>query len=356
MKKFVLLLSSLIFMLGNLNANPNNFDIYGVDPNLQEKIFSKCEEEIREYDHLSQQIKLSLKVDKRMIKRHEVEMSIIKKVNTLGEFSVVSISTITYPQNHTTYSTLDIVQKNDSSRLPRSSIQHEKKLTRKSAALKKLFKIWNNYTNRTLTLMNESKFDMKARSCPVIHCTWGFDDKELKNEVPELKAGVSKYKDQLIDIIKYSNNDEERGQAIFILANTQEYHEIAQLMISLINDPSELVRNNSMRVLGAILSKYDIHSLDIHNILLALNYPYTTDRNKAAYVLWDMVRKDRSIHSLVIIDSGTTLINLLKLQQPNNHDYAYLILREISHQNYSEHDYQHWQQWIDLEKNKLKKS
>ncbi|KTD37575.1 hypothetical protein Lmor_0438 [Legionella moravica] len=356
MKKLVLLLSSLIFILGNLNATPNNFDIYGVGPELQEQIFSKCKEEISEYDHLSQQIKLSLKVDKRIIKRHEIETSIIKKVNTLGDFSVVGISTITYPQNQTTYSTLDIVQKNDASRLPKSPIQHEKKTIKKSEALKKLFQIWNNYINRTIILMNQNKFDMKVRSCPFIHCTWGFDKEELKNDAPELKAGSSKYKDQLIDIIKYSNNDEERGQAIFILANTDDYHEITQLMISLTNDPSELVRNNSMRVLGAILSKYDIHGLDIHNILLALNYPYVTDRNKAAYVLWDMVRKDKSIHRLVIKESGNTLINLLKLKQPNNHDYAFLILKEISHQNYSEHDFQRWQQWIDLENNNLKNS
>jgi hypothetical protein len=356
MKNLVMLLSSLIFMLGNLNATPNNFDIYGVGPELQEQIFSKCNEEIREYDNLSQQIKLSLKLDKRLIKRHEIETSIIKKVNALGDFSVVSISTITYPQNQSTYSTLDIVQKNDSSRLPNLPIQHEKKLTKKSEALNKLFQIWNNYTNRTINLMNQNKFDMKVRSCPVVHCTWGFNKEELKNDLPELKVGVSKYKNQLIDIIKYSNNDEERGQAILILANTNDYHEIAELMIGLTNDSSELVRNNSMRVLGAILSKYDIHSLDIHNILLALNYPYVTDRNKAAYVLWDMVRKDKSIYPSIIKQSGNTLINLLKLKQPNNHDYAYLILKEISHQTYSEHDYQHWQQWIDLENNKLKKS
>ena len=183
-------------MSGNLYATPINFDIYGVGPELQKQIYSKCKEEIREYDNLSQQIKLSLKLDKRLIKRHEIEISIINKVNALGDFSVVNISPITYSQNQSTYSTLDIVQKNDISRLPKSPIQHEKKLTKKSEALNKLFQIWNNYTNRTINLMNQNKFDMKVRSCPVVHCTWGFNKEELKNDVPKLKVGASKYKNR----------------------------------------------------------------------------------------------------------------------------------------------------------------
>lgn len=356
MKKIELVFSSLIFLLGNLYASPINFDIYGVNSELQKKIFSTCKADIREYDHLSQQIKLSLKLDPRMIKRHEVETSIIKKVHALGDFSFVSISTITYLQNQATYSTLDIVQKNDNNRFPKSSSQHKKRLTKKSEGLKKLFQTWNNYNNRSLMLMSQNKFDMKARSCPVIHCAWGFDKNELKKDFPELKEGASQYKEQLIEVIKYSQNDEERAQAIFILANTNDYLELARLMMSLTNDSSDLVRNNAMRVLAAIVSKYYIHNLDAHHILLALNYPYVTDRNKAAYVLWNMVRKDKSIHALVIKEGGNTLLNLLKLKQPNNHDPAFLILKEISHQNYSENDYQHWQQWIDQANKKLKKS
>lgn len=275
MRKFILLFSSLIFMLGNLNATPNtnNFDIYGVSPALQEQIFSLCKEDIQEYVRLSQKIKLSMELNEFMIKRHEVEQSIIKKVNTLGDFSVATISTITYPQNQTTYSTLDLVQKTDSNRLPKSPTRNEMKISKKSEGLKNLFQVWNNYNKRVLTLINQNKLDMKARSCPVIHCAWGFDKSEQKNDVPKLKEGAEKYKKQLIEIIKYSNNDEERGEAIFILANTKDYHEIVNLMISLTNDHSEVVRNNSMRVLGAITSKYDVPNLDIHRILSALNYP-----------------------------------------------------------------------------------
>lgn len=347
MKTMIVLLSSLFFALGNVYANPSHFDIYGVSPELQEKIFSLCKEDIHNFVRLSQDIKLPGPLDKRMIKRHNIELAMIKKVNSLGDFSVVKLSTINYPEDQAVYTTLDIVQRSDTHRLPKPPSQVDKKLAKKSDELKDLFTLWSKYSEHMILLVSQNKLDTKLRSCPVMHCIGGFDKAELKNELPKFRAGALKYKNELINIIKYSHDDEERGDAIFLLAHLDGYQEVASLMINLMNDASTIVRNNSMRVLGAILEKHEIHGLDIHNVLLALNYPDVTDRNKAAYVLTGIVLRDKTVHPLVIKEAGNTLMSLLKLEQPNNHDIAYRILKEISQQNYSDHDYKHWQQWID---------
>lgn len=201
--------------------------------------------------------------------------------------------------------------------------------------------------------MQSSNPDFKSKSCPVVHCIWGFDKKELQYDVPELKRGASKYKNQLMDIIEHSANNTEREQAIFILAHISNYQELAHFLMKFTNDPDESVRNNTMRVLGAILAQHDVTGLDIDRILKALDYPYVTDRNKAGYVLLNIVLKDKSSRPLVIKRSGTTLIKLLMLNQPNNHDFAYRILKVISNKNYSDRDYQSWQKWADSETNKL---
>jgi hypothetical protein len=337
-------------MVGHANASSDHFDIYGVSPEVQKQIYSLCKDDIEEYVRLSDKIKPSSKLTKMVIKRHEVELSLVKKVQTLGDFSLVHLSTVNYQGTMGTYTTLDIVQKADSSRLPKSPIRSDIKTIKKPEELKQVFHVWADYVSQFLVVLSQKNVDMKSRSCPVVHCVYGFDKNQETHMLPQLKIGASKYKNQLIDLIKYSADDEERGDAIFILANTTDYHEIAQLMMQLTNDSSETVRNNSMRVLGAIMAKYELPDLDKHSILLALNYPYVTDRNKASYVLLDIVRHDKASHSMVLRESGDTLINLLKLKQPNNHDIAYLILKEISHKNYAEHDYKHWQQWLDLEK------
>ena len=37
---------------------------------------------------------------------------------------------------------------------------------------------------------------------------------------------------------------------------------------------------------------------------------------------------------------------MLRLGQPNNHDYAYRILKAISGQQFGERDYQAWETWL----------
>lgn len=92
-----------------------------------------------------------------------------------------------------------------------------------------------------------------------------------------------------------------------------------------------------MRVVGATVSSRTLEQLPLHKILLALNYPELTDRNKAAFIISSIAAHDVTTHKQIIMESGGTLINLLKLKQPNNHEFAYKILKTMSHKNYSYH-------------------
>jgi hypothetical protein len=309
---------------------------------------SCCKNDIREYVELQQQLNLAQQGNSELNLRRKsvIEESILKKINALGIFSLTKISTVYYPDEKTTYATIDVVKVTDPYRLPSPPERLINKHIAKNEELTHLFKIWDDYMQRNLKLMQSSNPDVKSKSCPVVHCIWGFDKQELQYDVPKLKMGASKYKNQLMDIIEHSANSNDREQAVFILAHINNYQELAHFLIKFTDDADVSVRNNTMRVLGAILAQHDVPGLDIERILRALDYPYVTDRNKAGYVLLNIVLKDRSTHSLVIKRSGTTLINLLKLNQPNNHDFAYRILKEISNKNYSDRDYQSWQKWV----------
>jgi hypothetical protein len=330
-----------------------HFDIYGVNPKLQKNIFDLCREEIRQYDELSQTLSTTADSIATLNKMHEFEESIKKKIRQLETFAVVGISSITYPNGMGTFSTLDLVPQSDSYRMPQSPQQHVKKTIEKPQALKTLFQLWNDYFNKTMATLMKGEVHSKHRSCPVAHCIEGFTDWELKNLAPQFESGAEHFKKTLIDIIQNSSDEQERGQAIFILANTRHYEELANLMAGFTDDASELVRNNSMRVLSTLLSQHPIKNFDLEPILLALNYPYVTDRNKAAYIVWELVRKDKATHSRVIKAAGDTLIHLLELKQPNNHDIAYMILKELSHEQYSERDYSSWKKWMKTQRNKI---
>lgn len=329
-----------------------NLDIYGVDLNTQNQIMSCCKNDIREYVELKQQLNLDQKGNSELLQKKifNLEQSILKKINAFGAFSITKISTVYYPDDKSTYTTVDIVKALDSYRLPVSSKRLIKKNIYKDKELAELFKLWNDYLQRNIKLMQSSNVDFKSKSCPFVHCIWGFDKSELQNDAPKFKKGALKYKTQLMTIINYSANNHEREQAIFILAHTDNYKELANFLMQFTTDSDETVRNNSMRVLGAILAQHDVTGLDIDRILQALDYPYVTDRNKAEYVLLNILLKDKSSQQLVIQKSGDTLVNLLKLKQPNNHDFAYRILQIISGQNYSANDYQSWKKWLDSKK------
>lgn len=147
MKKYLLLLLSTIFLFSKLNAAPINLDIYGVDLNIQNKIMSCCKNNIREYVELQQQLNLAQKGNSEQDLKRKViiEKSVLKKINALGNFRLTKISTVYYPEDKITYTTIDVVKASDSYRLPVSSERLIKKHVDKNDELTNLFKLWDNY-------------------------------------------------------------------------------------------------------------------------------------------------------------------------------------------------------------------
>lgn len=334
-----LLFALTLFSTTN-HAALQNVDIYGADPALEKKIMACCSGQLAQYDKAFKQLMHSH--DEKDFKPvGDLQLAIIKKINRLAPLSEAKISSIYYPMNETNYHTVDIVQNKESYRIPNSPkrsiepIKLNKELTH-------LFTLWDEYSKKHFA--NPSK--KALTSCPVSHCIWEFDAEDQKKYLPTLKRDTLKYKKQLFNIVLHGTEDQKRGDAVFILGHLQNYQELSQFLIQFTDDADETVRNNSMRVLGAIAHEHHDLKLDIARIIAALNYPYVTDRNKASFVLSELVN-NKSTHQQVIRDAGPTLIKLLRLKQPNNHDFAYTILKTLSNKNYAEQDLVHWQQWLD---------
>jgi len=354
MKKSLLLIL-IISWISNLHAAVIEYDVYGVGPTIQNGILSCCKDSIQEYGQLQRQLRLGLTQDGEKLtkKLGDVQKLILQKINKLGDFSLIDISDVFYPQDRKNFITIDIVKADESYRLPPTVKRKIYPHLDKTEGLNQLYSLWKQYDEENINLIRMDKIDLKAKTCPVIHCTWGFDQKELKAYLPQFKTQSQKYKVQLVNIIEHSDNDDDRQIAILLLAHSEDYSALAHFLIKYTDDSSSVVRNNTMRVLSAILTKHAVKNLDINRIFQALDYPYLTDRNKAAAVLWQIVQKDSSTHSIVIQKTGATLIKLLKLKQPNNHDFAYLILKNLSHKNYGEYDYPKWELWVNTNKKNL---
>lgn len=347
LKSVSVFVMSGMLCLHSLNASPLPFDVFGVDEKSQQEITNACSGMMKNYLQITKNIFHSSKArnQKNELKMKELHDNILSKVNKLGDYSLSEISLIDYPKDKKIFATIDLVRREDKNRLlPEKNLVHKTKF-QLEPKLNQLFQIWDEYDDHNIQLLRSGKLTT-TKPCPVTHCTWGYDEKESKEILPVITKGVKDYKKQLMQIVKKSDNDNLRAKTIFILAHDSSNADLSHLLIRYINDPDSTVRNNSMRVLGAIAEKYKLSDSEIKKVINALDYPLVTDRNKAAFIIHNVIKNDPSKHSLVVKSAGAALLKLLKLQQPNNHDFAYQILKEISHQNYSEHDYQSWERWI----------
>lgn len=347
MKKIFNILT-LLLISTNLFSTNVNLDVYGVDDQTANIIIKNSRDQIEEYVEMESKIAMipPAELDRTIAKHMLLRDKIVKKIKQYGKFELVEISTGYYPDKNIRYTTIDIVPSSQIFRIPHSAHRVINKTLKLTHSEQKLFSLWCMYNENNINLINQGRFDSKEKTCPVSHCMWGFSKEELTLYLPKFKKFANAHHAELENIIRFSPNDEQRGDAIFILANSDNYQSVAKFLFNYINDQSALVRNNSLRVIAAILSTHKIENLPLHNLLQALNYPLVTDRNKAADVLYNIASHDNNTHKQIITESGGTLIELLKLKQPNNHNVAYNILKVISNKNHIDTDIEYWKYWL----------
>jgi hypothetical protein len=160
--------------------------------------------------------------------------------------------------------------------------------------------------------------------------------------VPANEAG-------LIRVLRDDRDEENRGAAAFLLAHLRDGDKLVALMLAALDDPSSLVRNNAARVLWDVATWHPDIAIPLDPVLRRLDGPSTSDRNKTVLVIESLLwRPDgAALHRPVLRRAGQTLLKLLALEQPNNHDPAYRVLKLTSGQDFGERDLARWRSWLD---------
>lgn len=267
-------------------------------------------------------------------------------IKSMGKFSFVNISPILYQNDKLTHFTIDIVDQNDK----RRSFYFLPKPHRTIQDPDHLIATWMEYQNTGLSIFYKEKQFPSFASCPAHHCLYGFDRKELKKYKTIFDHLVEKDKSQLIDILRNDRDANKRATAAFLLAHIKSANELINILIPSIYDSNDEVRNNVMRVIGFTLLTAKGINVPISKIVPALDFPMTTDRNKALLIISSLVNNS-TYAKYIIHHCSKELIAELKLQQPNVHGLAYMILKKVSGKNYSDRDYKSWEMW--LKKNRI---
>ncbi|MEO8401965.1 MAG: hypothetical protein ABI597_09275 [Gammaproteobacteria bacterium] len=274
-------------------------------------------------------------------KMEKLLIKMTNKINKMGDFSYVSVSPILYSSKEPVYITIDVVDKTDKTRLPDFLPKPRESFTDPDH----LIKTWMEY--QTAGFAASIKHDNKPlyKTCPAFHCLFGFEYPALKKYQTTFVTLVPKNKGQLVKILRKDQDENKRAVAALLLAHLKNGNEVLKILTPSIYDSSSNVRNNVMRVLADTLSKVKTTDFPIKTIIIAMDFPKETDRNKALNVAFALSFQQKYAHYLAK-HAGPALLEQLKLSQPNLHKLSYDILVNISGKKFNERDYQAWEGWI----------
>ena len=273
----------------------------------------------------------------------DLYQEIVTGIQAMGDFAYVEVSPVMYfEEGNPVYITVDIVDTEDVPvRMP-----FRPSPTGTVTDPDQLLQQWAEYEETAFILSMAGELRDGYSSCPALSCTFGFEHPELQAFSPIFEAGTSANRDQLVQILYKERDAAHRGYAVFLLAFTDDVINYVHTITPAITDPSSLVRNNALRVLIHIAQDYPEIEMPIEHVIEALQYPDTTDRNKSAYILVELA-KQADYHEFLIEQAVPTLLEMLRLEQPNNHDPAYTILTALSGESYEARDYAAWEHWAE---------
>lgn len=268
---------------------------------------------------------------------------IVAAIRGMGSFAFARVSLIQYySDGKPIYVTIDLVDEKDKA----TRMTFLPAPTGEYADPDGLFAQWEKYEKKGWELMNKGALDFKEPKCPAFHCIFGFEHPELKPYEEAFRLGARKHKTQLFEILKNDKKEEHRGKAAYLLAHIESAEELVRALAPAIRDSSSYVRNNVMRVLALLVKDNKTVDVPLAEILQAINFPDTTDRNKSLYVLDGLADRPAN-REQIARQVGHLLVKLLRLAQPNNHDPAYSILQKISGEKFGERDYAAWERWVE---------
>lgn len=343
MKKQMILIANSIF-LGLISvsyAGQAYIDVYRTkqfSASDVQSIIDAKKNEVEKFDQFYRKSEYT-KAEKYL---NDVMEGVYNKIHKKGEYSFVNFTAIIYPTDPNTYLTIDVVDPSDASRIP----VYRSKPTGVYPDPGGLIKEWKQYEVLTFKLLMSKKIPTFG-VCHELHCLAPFVTPKLKKYESDFNVGAVKYQSELENILKNDKDENNRADAIFLLAHTNDKNKMVQWIEYGLDDSSSTVRNNAMRVLIFMTEKDPTIKLPIDKIIKLADGPYGTDRNKALYVLLNLV-KQPNYAAIIKKNAGQLLLDNLELKQPNMHDPAYKILLAISGQHYPDRDYAAWSHWLGL--------
>lgn len=352
MKKIIIAIAAIFATVSAWSAVI--VDVFGVDRQTANSIQQKYAEQVsaleqsktKEIYELSEE-----EFEKNKKQAEEVLRKHIELTNAIKEdydLAFVDFHTIKYPQEDNLYTTIDVVTKDQPNRLKFVSKDKVTNFPQKNDIIQKMIEFQE--ISMELAMNNP----IEDEKCEVHHCIASFSRPQLKPYLEMFNTAAKKDRKLILNTIKNDPDPERRGAAIFLVGHFKNPNKVIKVLTPQLDSNSIVVRNNAMRVIGATIASAKLTNIDAKPFIKQLNSPYVTDRNKALYVLYGLMNNAKPKQQ-ILKNGREDLVKILYLKQPNNHDFAYQILKSVSGKDYAENNYKEWEAWAK-ESSSAKKS
>lgn len=273
----------------------------------------------------------------------EDENKLKERIRQKWNFALVEWSVIQYfePGDMAIFITLDVVEQADAKRrmtfLPAP--------TADLADPGGLLNQWREYENKSMELIEKGQLQPQAVDCVALHCPFGHKHPNLKKYEKIFSEGVRKFEKDLADILAKDRRPENRGAAAYLLAYLKDGRRVVDYLSGRIRDPDEIVRNNSLRVLGDIAEFHREYVIPIKPVLEALTFPRVSDRSKAIYVAFHMASYSQTARDEILRSGVPDILRMLESRQPDHREFSHGILRRISGKDFPPTDIRAWNGW-----------
>lgn len=354
-KLIIVLATSIIFSMNVFASYP--VDIYGTSQDESNLILNEYAKEIAELSKfiISAGTKeYHDKTEEKKILDAWIRIENLKKeIKERYHFLYVNFSIIVYfNKKHNYFTTVEVVSADNPKRLHFIQNKNIDQLPHKNIQ-KDLIDTMIQFNKIEVELLKNKNLKSTRKKCATYHCSPGFTHPKLKHYLKLFNVNAIKQKKLILDTLKNDLDVERRAAAIFLVGHFSNPNEIISILLPYVKDKDNHVRNNAMLIIVTTMELAQIHQIDTSLLHDFLESPYATDRNKALGILSEVVESALSKRN-VIQNEGEKLIDLLQLQQPNNHDLAYIVLKKISGKDFGEYNIPAWRNWISQAKKSSK--
>lgn len=186
-----------------------------------------------------------------------------------------------------------------------------------------LLAAWREYQRLYWKLRNAGAIPETPGPCRALQCHGGFAHPELAPLEQRFVDGVPRNADALVRVLREDRDDLDRMTALMLLPYLGARERLVEVVLPAVRDPFEGVRNEALRLLGAIQEHQPRVLVPLEPLLEALWFPLATDRNKAAWALVRILEAEGDARRAAILSrAGAVLVEMVGMGQATDAEPA----------------------------------